>query len=89
MQCLEGVIFPIRELGSLASAQALKLSNFAGSRLKFAKATPEARGGVDIVLGAAGDGSRRAAPEAVKRGCVCVTAHVQNGPKRSAGNPRD
>ena len=58
----------------LASARSVgKKVSFRGQEVDVAEARPEAFEGVDIVLGAAGDGIAKALlPEAAARGAVCV-----------------
>ena len=74
LQCLEERDFPVKELVPLASARSAgKTLRFAGKDVVVREAAPEAFEGVDIVLGAADDGTaKRLLPEAVKRGAVCV-----------------
>ncbi|MBO7675596.1 MAG: aspartate-semialdehyde dehydrogenase [Atopobiaceae bacterium] len=74
LQCLAERDFPIKELVPLASARSAgKTMAFGGKDVTVREATPEAFEGVDIVLGAADDGTaKRLLPEAVKRGAVCV-----------------
>jgi aspartate-semialdehyde dehydrogenase len=74
LQCLAERDFPIKELVPLASARSAgKTMTFGGKDVQVREATPDAFEGVDIVLGAADDGTaKRLLPEAVKRGAVCV-----------------
>jgi len=74
LQCLEERDFPVERLVPLASARSVgKTVAFRGEQVPVAEACPEAFEGIDIVLGAAGDGTAKALlPEAVKRGAVCV-----------------
>lgn len=74
LQCLEERDFPVERLVPLASARSVgRTVTFAGEQVAVVEATPDAFEGVDIVLGAAGDGTAKALlPEAVKRGAVCV-----------------
>ena len=73
-QCLEERNFPVSELVPLASAKSAgKTLTFRGEEVEVKEAKPEAFDGVDIVLGAAGDGIAKALlPEAAARGAVCV-----------------
>lgn len=73
-QCLEERNFPVSELVPLASAKSAgKKVTFKGEEVEVKEAKPEAFDGVDIVLGAAGDGIAKALlPEAAARGVVCV-----------------
>lgn len=73
-QCLEERNFPVSELIPLASAKSAgKKLTFKGEEVEVKEAKPEAFDGVDIVLGAAGDGIAKALlPEAAARGAVCV-----------------
>ena len=73
-QCLEERNFPVSELVPLASAKSAgKKVTFRGEEVEVKEAKPEAFDGVDIVLGAAGDGIAKALlPEAAARGVVCV-----------------
>lgn len=73
-QCLEERNFPVSELVPLASAKSAgKTLTFKGEKVEVKEAKPEAFDGVDIVLGAAGDGIAKALlPEAAARGAVCV-----------------
>lgn len=73
-QCLEERNFPVNELVPLASAKSAgKKVTFKGEEVEVKEAKPEAFDGVDIVLGAAGDGIAKALlPEAAARGAVCV-----------------
>lgn len=73
-QCLEERNFPVSELVPLASAKSAgKKVTFRGEEVEVKEAKPEAFDGVDIVLGAAGDGIAKALlPEAAARGAVCV-----------------
>lgn len=73
-QCLEERDFPVSELVPLASAKSAgKTLTFKGEEVEVKEAKPEAFDGVDIVLGAAGDGIAKALlPEAAARGAVCV-----------------
>ncbi len=74
LQCLEERSYPVKRLVPLASARSVgKTVAFCGEQVPVVEATPDAFEGVDIVLGAAGDGTAKALlPEAVKRGAVCV-----------------
>ena len=74
IQCLEERNFPVAKLVPLASAHSAgKTLRFRGEDVTVVEAKPEAFEGVDIVLGAAGDGIAKALlPEAAKRGAVCV-----------------
>lgn len=74
LQCLEERNFPVGRLVPLASARSVgKTVSFRGEEVPVELACPEAFEGVDIVLGAAGDGTaRELLPEAVKRGATCV-----------------
>ncbi len=74
LQCLEERNYPVERLVPLASARSVgKTVTFRGEQVPIVEATPEAFEGIDIVLGAAGDGTaRELLPEAVKRGAVCV-----------------
>ncbi|MDY4651575.1 MAG: aspartate-semialdehyde dehydrogenase [Atopobiaceae bacterium] len=73
-QCLEERNFPVSELVPLARAKSAgKTLKFKGEEVEVKEAKPEAFDGVDIVLGAAGDGIAKALlPEAAARGAVCV-----------------
>jgi aspartate-semialdehyde dehydrogenase len=73
-QCLEERNFPVSELVQLASAKSAgKTLTFKGEEVEVKEAKPEAFDGIDIVLGAAGDGIAKALlPEAAARGAVCV-----------------
>ena len=73
-QCLEERNFPVSELVPLASAKSAgKKVTFKGEEVEVKEAKPEAFDGIDIVLGAAGDGIAKALlPEAAARGAVCV-----------------
>lgn len=73
-QCLEERNFPVSELVPLASAKSAgKKVTFKGEEVEVKEAKPEAFDGVDIVLGAAGDGiAKTLLPEAAARGVVCV-----------------
>lgn len=73
-QCLEERNFPVSELVPLASTKSAgKTLTFKGEEVEVKEAKPEAFDGVDIVLGAAGDGIAKALlPEAAVRGAVCV-----------------
>ena len=73
-QCLEERNFPVSELVPLASVKSAgKTLTFKGEEVEVKEAKPEAFDGVDIVLGAAGDGIAKALlPEAAARGAVCV-----------------
>jgi aspartate-semialdehyde dehydrogenase len=73
-QCLEERNFPVSELVPLASAKSAgKTLTFKGEEVEVKEAKPEAFDGIDIVLGAAGDGIAKAIlPEAAARGAVCV-----------------
>lgn len=73
-QCLEERNFPVSELVPLASAKSAgKTLTFKGEEVEVKEAKPEAFDGVDIVLGAAGDGIAKALlPEVAARGAVCV-----------------
>ena len=73
-QCLEERNFPVSELVPLASAKSAgKTLTFKGEEVEVKEAKPEAFDGIDIVLGAAGDGIAKALlPEAAARGAVCV-----------------
>lgn len=74
IQCLEERDFPVERLVPLASARSAgKRVTFRGREWTVEEARPEAFEGVDIVLGAAGDGIAKALlPEAAARGAVCV-----------------
>ena len=74
LQCLEERNYPVERLVPLASPRSVgKTIAFAGEQVPVQLAEPDAFEGVDIVLGAAGDGTAKALlPEAVKRGAVCV-----------------
>ena len=74
LQCLAERDFPVERLVPLASARSVgKTVAFRGEDVPVVEAAPDAFEGVDIVLGAAGDGTAKALlPEAVKRGAVCV-----------------
>ena len=74
LQCLEERDYPVKRLVPLAGARSVgKTVAFRGEDVPVVEAKPEAFEGVDIVLGAAGDGTAKALlPEAVKRGAVCV-----------------
>lgn len=73
-QCLEERNFPVSELVPLASVKSAgKTLTFKGEEVEVKESKPEAFDGVDIVLGAAGDGIAKALlPEAAARGAVCV-----------------
>ena len=73
-QCLEERNFPVSELVPLASAKSAgKTLKFKGEEVEVKEAKPEVFDGIDIVLGAAGDGIAKALlPEAAARGAVCV-----------------
>lgn len=74
IQCLEERDFPVERLVPLASARSAgKTVRFNGEDATVLEATPDAFGGVDIVLGAAGDAqAKELLPEAAARGAVCV-----------------
>ncbi len=74
LTCLEERNFPVSKLVPLASSRSAGTTiPFAGEDVTVVEATPEAFEGVDLVLGAADDGTaKRLLPEAVKRGAVCV-----------------
>ena len=74
LQCLEERNFPVERLVPLASPRSVgKTIKFRGEDVTVQLAEPDAFEGVDIVLGAAGDGTaKELLPEAVKRGAVCV-----------------
>ncbi len=74
LQCLEEREYPVKKLVPLASARSAgKTIAFAGEDVVIREATPDAFEGIDIVLGAADDGTaKRLLPEAVQRGAVCV-----------------
>ncbi len=74
LQCLEERNYPVERLVPLASPRSVgKTIAFAGEQVPVQLAEPDAFEGVDIVLGAAGDGTaKELLPEAVKRGAVCV-----------------
>ncbi len=70
---LEERDFPINNLLLLASARSEgKIINYRGVDYTVSEATPEKFDGVDIVLFAGGSISKTLAPEAVKRGAVCI-----------------
>ena len=73
-QCLEERNFPVSELVPLASAKSAgKTLKFKGEEVEVKEAKPEVFDGIDIVLGAAGDGIAKALlPDAAARGEVCV-----------------
>ena len=73
-QCLEERNFPVSELVPLASPKSAgKTLKFKGEEVEVKEAKPEVFDGIDIVLGAAGDGIAKALlPEAAARGAVCV-----------------
>ena len=73
-QCLEERNFPVSELVPLASEKSAgKTLKFKGEEVEVKEAKPEVFDGIDIVLGAAGDGIAKALlPEAAARGAVCV-----------------
>ena len=65
--------FPINNLVLLASARSEgKIINWQGQDYTVHEAKPESFEGVDIVLFAGGNISKTLAPEAVKRGAVCI-----------------
>ena len=65
--------FPINKLVLLASARSEgKIINWQGQDYTVHEAKPESFEGVDIVLFAGGNISKTLAPEAVKRGAVCI-----------------
>ena len=65
--------FPINELKLLASARSEgKILQYCGEDLTVHEATPDSFEDVDIVLFAGGSISKTLAPEAVKRGAVCI-----------------
>ncbi len=65
--------FPIAELKLLASARSEgKVLSYRGEDLVVHEAKPESFEDVDIVLFAGGSISKTLAPEAVKRGAVCI-----------------
>lgn len=65
--------FPINELKLLASARSEgKILQYRGEDLVVHEAKPESFENVDIVLFAGGSISKTLAPEAVKRGAVCI-----------------
>ena len=65
--------FPINELKLLASARSEgKILQYRGEDLVVHEAKPESFEDVDIVLFAGGSISKTLAPEAVKRGAVCI-----------------
>lgn len=65
--------FPINELKLLASARSEgKILQYRGEDLTVHEATPDSFEDVDIVLFAGGSISKTLAPEAVKRGAVCI-----------------
>ena len=74
LQCLAEQEFPVGSLKLLASARSAgKKVQTAWGEVEIEEARPEAFGGCDIVLGAAGDDiARELLPEAVKRGAVVV-----------------
>ena len=74
LQCLEERNFPVERLVPLASPRSVgKTIKFRGEDVTVQLAEPDAFEGVDIVLGAAGDGTaKELLPEAVKRGAVLV-----------------
>ena len=74
LQCLEERNFPVEQLVPLASPRSVgKTIKSRGEDVTVQLAEPDAFEGVDIVLGAAGDGTaKELLPEAVKRGAVCV-----------------
>ena len=74
LQCLEERAFPVERLVPLASPRSVgKTVRFCGEDVPVQLAEPAAFEGVDIVLGAAGDGTaRELLPQAVERGAVCV-----------------
>lgn len=65
--------FPVKELLLLASARSEgKKMTWQGREYTVHEAKPEAFEGVDLVLFAGGSISKTLAPEAVKRGAVCI-----------------
>ena len=65
--------FPVGELLLLASARSEgKKIAWQGREYTVREAVPEAFAGVDLVLFAGGSISQTLAPEAVKRGAVCI-----------------
>ena len=74
LQILEERDFPVERIVPLASARSVgKTVTFRGEEVPVVLAEADAFEGIDIVLGAAGDGIAKALlPEAVKRGAVCV-----------------
>ncbi|MBR3313655.1 MAG: aspartate-semialdehyde dehydrogenase [Atopobiaceae bacterium] len=74
LKCLEERDFPVGRLVPLASARSAgKTIAFRGEEVTIVEAQPDAFEGIDILLGAADDGTaKRLLPEAVKRGAVCV-----------------
>lgn len=65
--------FPIGELKLLASERSAgKIINYRGTDYTVEAAVPDSFEGIDIVLFAGGSISKTLAPEAVKRGAVCI-----------------
>lgn len=71
---LQAHAFPVAELRPLASARSAgKSIDFGGKKITVREATPEAFAGLDLAFFAAGGSVTKAlAPEAVKRGCLCI-----------------
>ena len=68
LQCLEERNFPVERLVPLASARSVsKTVTFRGEQVPVVEAAPEAFEGIDIVLGAAGDGTAKAKPRLAGR----------------------
>ena len=83
-QCLEERNFPVSELVPLASAKSAgKKVTFKGEEVEVKEAKPEAFDGVDIVLGAAGDGIAKA-PLVVPE---INPEDIQNHPRNIIANP--
>lgn len=74
MKLLETRNFPIQSIKFLSSARSAgKTVIFNGAEYKLEEAKPESFDGVDIALfSAGGDVSKALAPEAAKRGAVCI-----------------
>ncbi len=74
MQCLAERDFPVAELVPFASARSAgKELDFKGEKVVVREAKEDAFSGIDILLGAADDGTaKRLLPHAVAAGAVCV-----------------
>jgi aspartate-semialdehyde dehydrogenase len=74
LKMLEDRQFPLKSLKVLASARSVgKTVTFCGEEITVEEATPEAFEGVQIALFSAGGSvSKKLAPEAAKRGAICI-----------------